>query len=311
MIKTLSASLALLGTTALMPPALAMDEETAPRTIEEATQGPSNVAVWKTGDEDTTVYMMGTIHILKPGLEWESDAFKAAWDEADTAYFEADVISPEALQEVTPVVMSEGFYTDGTKFADLYTEDEARIINERLTPYGFTIASLNNMRPWFVSVQIAQLALTKAGGSSDAGIEMILGQRAVIEGKDLAYFETAAGQIQMISSIDDEVWATAILDGIDELDNVEGYFAELIGLWYHGKADELADTLLESWDETPSLKATLLDNRNKVWADELDRAIKEDEGVIFVAVGAGHLAGENSVQDYLEGLGHEVERVNP
>ena len=310
MIKTLSAALALLGTTALAP-ALAADEEAAPLTIEEATQGASNVAIWKTGDQDTTVYLMGTIHILKPGLEWESDTFKAAWDEADTAYFEADVISPEAQQAAAPVVMSEAIYTDGTQFADLFSAEEAERINEGLAPYGTTVSSLNNMRPWFVSIQIAQLALSKAGGDPAAGIEMILGQRAVIEGKDLAYFETMTDQINMIASIDDEVWATAIVEGIDELENVEAYFAELIGLWYHGKADELADTLLESWDETPSLKTTLLDDRNKAWADELDRAIKEDEGVIFVAVGAGHLAGENSVQDYLEGLGHEIERVNP
>lgn len=32
-------------------------------------------------------------------------------------------------------------------------------------------------------------------------------------------------------------------------------------------------------------------------------------GTVFVAVGAGHLAGKDSVQDQLAAYGHEAERV--
>ncbi|MEM9232602.1 MAG: TraB/GumN family protein, partial [Pseudomonadota bacterium] len=186
------------------------EENDGPQTIEEATAGDSNVALWKTGDEDTTVYLMGTIHILKPGLAWENDTFEAAWAASDIVYFEADVLSQEAAEAAAPVVMSEGFYTDGRTFADLFTEEEAEMLDETLSEFGLSVSSVGNMRPWFVSIQLAQLALGKAGGDPAAGVEMILGARAAEEGKSQRFFETMSEQIEIIASIPDDVWATSL-----------------------------------------------------------------------------------------------------
>lgn len=286
-------------------------DDTAPMTMDEATAGPSNVALWKTGDEDTTVYLMGTIHILKPGLEWETDAFRAAWAESPVVYFEANVGSQEEMQAAAPVVMGEGFYNDGRTLADLYTEEEIAQIDEAISEYGLSVKSLANMRPWFASIQLTQLALTKAGGVPMAGIEMLLSAQAKQQGKTERFFETPADQIRMIGGIPDEVWATALLEGLEDLTNVEGFYAQLVGFWYRGDADGLAAFMAEGWEETPEMVSTLLWERNEKWAVTLDTLIEEEPGTFFVAVGAGHLAGKNSVQDYLAGHGHETVRINP
>lgn len=309
MLNTLRAALTGIGSLfLLLAPASAQE---APLTLDEATKGEPAVALWRTGDEDTTVYLMGTVHILKPGLDWETVEFRSAWKEADTVFFEADVVSPAAAQEAAPVMMSRGYFQDGRKFADLFTEKEIDAINDAIAQFGISVSTFANMRPWFASIQLTQLALNKAGGDPKAGIDIILSQRGAIEGKEMRYFETMAEQIEMIADVPDEVWARSLVDGLDEFDNVEAFFAEMVGYWYDGKADDLAALLAESWEETPDLKTTLLDNRNKLWAEDLDGVIDEVEGTVFVAVGAGHLAGDGSLQEYLAELGHEVERVNP
>jgi uncharacterized protein YbaP (TraB family) len=47
--------------------------------------------LWTMSDEDSTVYIFGTVHILPPELDWQSAAVTAALEDAEIVYFEADV----------------------------------------------------------------------------------------------------------------------------------------------------------------------------------------------------------------------------
>ena len=50
----------------------------------------------------------------------------------------------------------------------------------------------------------------------------------------------------------------------------------------------------------------MLVRRNTNWADQIQTEL-EGSGTVFIAVGAGHLAGDDSVQNILERRGVEVE----
>ena len=45
-------------------------------------------ALWRLADEDTTIYMFGTIHVLPQGFRWRSAQFDAVLAEADTLVLE-------------------------------------------------------------------------------------------------------------------------------------------------------------------------------------------------------------------------------
>jgi uncharacterized protein YbaP (TraB family) len=303
-ILALIASLSAFGTVGREPVA-------QPTTLQEATSGPANIAIWRAGDEDTTVYLMGTVHILNPGIEWSTPAFKAAWAETDAVYFEADVMSPEAIQAAAPAIRNHGFFTDGRKLADLFAIEEQRTINDGLAKLGLSLEALGNLRPWLAGLQVAQAAMMKVGGDPEAGMEMILGRKAEAEGIEARYFETLAQQIGFLSSISDEEQARSFLAAMSEIDDVEAFFAEMIGYWYRGDADALADFMTQEWQDLPELSQTLLFDRNQAWADELSSLIENEQGTFFIAVGAAHLAGEKSVQDYLEQEGYPSTRMNP
>ena len=53
---------------------------------------------------------------------------------------------------------------------------------------------------------------------------------------------------------------------------------------------------------------TLLVRRNTNWAGQIQTML-DGSGTAFIAVGAAHLAGDDSVQAILEGRGVHVERV--
>lgn len=282
-----------------------------PKTVAEATAGPSNVAVWQLADDDTTVFLFGTVHILKPGLEWENETFEAAWASADTVYFEVDATSPEAAATAASLFTAEGFYKDGSTFASNFSDEELDQLNGALAKFGLNAQVFTTMRPWLASLQIAQTALASIGGDPTAGVEMILLGRASAAEKEVRYLETLKRQVGALTAISDKVHKKAIIGSLDDLDNVEAYFAKMIGLWYKGDAEGVADFLSDAWDDAPGMKTEMLDKRNAEWAVKIDTLMEEEDGTFFVAVGAGHLSGKNSLQDYLKKKGHKAKRLNP
>ena len=97
----------------------------------------------------------------------------------------------------------------------------------------------------------------------------------------------------------------ATVDGLPDLDKS---FDLLLRHWKAGEPDKLAREMNESLEATPQLARVLLTDRNANWAQWI-KARLDRPGTVFVAVGAGHLAGSGSVQDQLKALGLQVDRV--
>src|SRR3546814_712090 len=95
---------------------------------------------------------------------------------------------------------------------------------------------------------------------------------------------------------------------VKDIDTLGSTLDTLVDQWSKGDPDALAQTMNESLESTPDLAKRLLFDRNANWADQL-KARMDEPGTVFVAVGAGHLAGAHSVQDYLKERGLTVTRV--
>lgn len=311
---TAAAIMALAATSACSKPvsgdSVAADPAEKPATIADATQGPSRVTVWKTGDADTTVYLMGTIHILNPEIEWKNETIESTWDAADTVFFEADVTSPEAMNAAAALITQHGLNPPGVTLSSYFTEKERAQINEMLATLNVTLEMLNPLRPWLAGIQVGNLAIASIGGSPESGIEMILSAEADEAGKTKRYFETLEEQITILADGDDKDQARLLLDGMKDLKDPEAFFAELIGAWYRGDDTALDTLLVDAMADAPDVADALLFNRNKNWANQLDTLIKDEPGTFFVAVGAAHLVGGQSVQSELSAHGYKTERLN-
>jgi uncharacterized protein YbaP (TraB family) len=152
------------------------------------------------------------------------------------------------------------------------------------------------------------LPVTKLGYDPEQGAEKQLTRFAKEAGKPVAGFETLAEQLSFFDALP-EVSQVAFLNAVvRDLDKLGPTLDTLVVQWAKGDTEALAATMNESLAATPELAEALLYSRNARWADSI-AARMEQPGTVFVAVGAGHLAGEKSVQDHLKERGLVVQRV--
>lgn len=270
---------------------------------------PSQVAMFRIADEDTELHLFGTIHILHPGISWERDAVLEAFDTAQAVYFEADVASPEAQQATGAMMFSLGMLPRGQKLSDLLSEQGREDLRAVADMLGVSPLSFEPMRPWFAGVTIGLAAIKADGGDPRLGLEIVLAERAKTRGIALRYFETGPEQIAMLASAPDEADLAMLEAGLADYRADPGSFGDLVTAWREGDLEGIARDLEASFAGQDAIAEAVLYKRNANWAEEIKRVMDEEPGRFFVAVGAGHLAGEQSLIDLLGEMGYRAERL--
>ncbi|MEO0590906.1 MAG: TraB/GumN family protein [Pseudomonadota bacterium] len=291
-----AAALALLASA----PALADGHSEAPVDNEE-TSGP---ALWKVADEDTTIYLLGTVHMLPTGLEWYGDTIASALDASDTIVTEIRMDKEsEAAMQVTAI--QKGLITDGSTLRDLLSEEQKASYEAAMTQLELPVGQFDRLEPWLVGLSVAILPLTKQGYSPETGVEKVL--LAKIGDKPQDALETAEFQLDLFDSLPQDKQVAFLMEAVEGIDEAKDALDAMVAEWIEGDADALAELMNEGLSD-PVIADALLYNRNAKWATWIETRL-DAPGTVFIAVGAGHLAGEKSVQDLLTKRDIEVERV--
>jgi len=284
---------------ALCLPASAKSESAAPKVVE------AHPAVWVVQDQDTTIYLFGTIHLLKPEIRWFDGPVRKAFDasqqlvvevaESDEAGTPAKVMQ-RALQPEAPTISSRLPEGSGPRFLSAL-EDQG------LSPIVF-----DRVKPWFAALTLSILPLRKLGYDPDSGADHVLKTVATQRGKIVTGFETADQQIGFFEDLPDPLQIEMLDQTLDELPKLGDMITQMIAAWSRGEPDRLAALLNDSINVNPELEKRLLTDRNARWTQWIDDRM-DQPGTVFIAVGAGHLAGKNSVQTMLKQRGFTVRRV--
>ena len=274
----------------------------------KSTSGSGTPAMWTFSDEDTTVNIMGTVHLLKPGIEWKSPAISKALSEADTLVLEADISSPESQAGMQKLMVEYGGYTDGGSLtATLNDEDEAAleaVLKERNIP----LQALDQAKPWIVSLQLGIMQIMQAGYDPQSGVETKL--LAEAGDKKLSYLEDVETQIKVLggASLDEQVQGLMATLGTLELG--EEYLDTLVAEWVDGDVEGIGVMMANpAAFGTQQAYDALLTTRNRNWIPGI-KALLDEPGNKLVAVGAGHLAGPDSVIKMLKDEGIKVKALN-
>ena len=173
---------------------------------------------------------------------------------------------------------------------------------------GLPVPAFDRMNPWMAGMALAVAPLAKMGYQADLGAEKILRSAAVKAGKRVEALETVEQQIDFFATLPMEQQVAFLNATVDGLPEMETEFAALLRHWQAGDQKKLGKSMNESLVATPELAQILLIGRNATWAQWI-KARMATPGTIFVAVGAGHLAGKGSVQDQLKTLGITARRI--
>jgi len=263
-------------------------------------------AMWVIKDADSTIYLIGTMHLLKHDTEWNSEKVKKTVHESTELWLEiADLDGGEAA--MAPLMMKLGMDADHPLSSKL-NEEQRKKLEKIAGTYGFPVASLELMRPWFAALVLAVGPIMKAGYDPKAGVERMLSAQAKTEGDKIRGFETAEEQLQLLAGLseaDQIAFLTGILEDLEKgLDLVD----KLAKAWIDGDTETIRRLSVDDMKkEAPSVYQRLIVQRNIAWSEKIAGMLK-GSGVQQIAVGAAHLVGPDSVQAQLAKRGIKVER---
>lgn len=306
--KTLAATCAIIpfAQCALLPGTGAA-RAAQPVAAEAAPAVDADPALWVVKDDDTTIYLFGTVHFLKPGLGWFDEAVKSAFDGSDELMLE--MLMPEDPAAVKAVTDKMAIDHAGRTMASRMSKEAHAAYAASMVSVGLPPEAFEKYEPWFVAVNLSILPLLIKGYNPQLGPEMVLTGAAKASGKPIGAFETVEEQYGFFDNLS-EASQLAYLDTVvRDMDKVVPTLDTLVAQWVKGDPAALAVTMNESMTETPEIAKILLYDRNARWADTLKTRM-DKPGTVFVAVGAGHLAGDKSVQAYLTERGLTVQRVD-
>ena len=284
---------------ALVMPALACAQAPAP--LPDA-----DPAMWVVKDDDTTIYMFGTFHMLDGKRDWFNDEVKTAFDASSELVLEVKL--PENPAELQPLIMKYAIDTSGKTLSQKLSPELKKKLDAELVPLGLPPQAIELLEPWFLSMTLAQVGAQKLGLKPEFGPETILSRAAKEKGKALGELETAEFQIATLDGVPEQEQILGVSQTVDRMSKIGETFGPMIDAWATGDTEKLAKMMDEGMEKTPALHKALFVDRNAKWADWVGQRLQKP-GTVFMAVGAGHLAGPDSVQAYLAKKGIKSEKV--
>jgi len=267
-------------------------------------------AMWRISDGDSRIYLFGTCHMLPKRLVWSTPAYKAAMADASITAFEVDTKSAYAKSTVSALVYERGINPSYETLSGIVGAERFAKLKTFGERYGVSTSSLQRMQPWLATTSLANAALRAEGYHRGSGAEEVILADAKAEDDRVAFMETAETQIK----------ALAAFDGPDMLANVDATIAQL------GSVTQTMEPMLAAWLKgdlatldklgsadmrklAPGGYRALVIDRNSSWTETIVRWLAQKDTNYFVAVGAAHFAGPDSVILMLQKKGLKVERI--
>jgi uncharacterized protein YbaP (TraB family) len=249
-------------------------------TVPPAAHPNADPAIFMVHDSDTTVYLFGTFHALDGQAEWFNDQVKDAFERSNELVLETlipETPGPVGLRQ--PVRM----------------------------PNVTASAS------FLATTRMAISAGKSQGMQVGNGADMVLRHQAELEGKPVEGLETLESQLDMFAKMPDAAAAPAPRPGSpvepSSIESLSKAMSNMQSAWKRGDQTVFVGMLDQLRAASPDTYRMLFAERNARWADWIAGRM-QTPGTVFVAVGAGHLAGRDSLLVRLAEIGITSTRVN-
>jgi uncharacterized protein YbaP (TraB family) len=262
-------------------------------------------AMWVIRDKDSTIYLIGTMHLLRHETEWNADKVTKAVTESTELWLEMADIDDQA--SMAPLIAEYGVDQGKTLSSKLNARQKEKLA-KLAAAYSVPLASLEPMKPWMAALMFTVLPLQKAGYDPDAGIDRLLRAQAEKEGDKIYGFETAREQIRFFSELPESDQIAFLEETLGDAEKGMAQLEKLARAWMDGDNETIGNVLVNEFKkEAPAVYEKFLVQRNIAWSETIAGILKRS-GVQQIAVGAAHLAGPDSLQVQLAKRGIKVER---
>jgi hypothetical protein len=264
-------------------------------------------AMWQVSDADTTIYLFGTIHLLPRNYAWRTSRFDKAVAGSQSLVVET-IIDESNPMAVAAQLARLGFRPGLPPIAQRVPPEKRPQLAAAIAKTGLPAMAFDRMESWAAAFMLLGTQFKELGLVGDQGVEAVLKKAFTQAGKPIGQLESNVEQLSLFDSLP-EAAQRALLEGaIEAPGDVRVQFQQMLAAWSRGDVASIARSFNEDMASSPELRDALIRRRNANWSNWIARRMAAP-GTVFVAVGAGHLAGPESVQRYLESRGYRVRRL--
>ncbi len=269
-------------------------------------QEASRSCLWEVSSEKATLFLLGTVHLLKPGTHTVSPAAEAAFQQAQTILLEVDLDEAES-PEAGKLFSRMALLRDET-IEDKISSETLALLVEKTEAMGLPFDRLRSFKPWFLSLTLTLIKLQTLGFDPKHGIDRYFFDKAKQADKEIRALETVEYQLDRFAGLPDRIQEQLLLQTLQELDDLEEEMEQMVEAWSRGEVEVLEELTQESFKEFPGLYQRLIVERNKNWLLKIEPILNRP-GTTMVVVGALHLVGSESVVELLEKQGYTVKQL--
>jgi uncharacterized protein YbaP (TraB family) len=263
--------------------------------------------MWVLSDADTTVYLFGTIHLLPKGIDWKGGKLDDALAKSDELIIETIIDEKNPMQFMN-ALNSLASSPNLPPLRERVGADKRPALDAAVKASGLPAMVYDRMETWAAAFLLLGSKFRGIGLAPEDGVEIVLRKSFIDRGKPIEALESNAEQLSFFDRLPEEAQRSLLEGAIGTDKDMKTEFTSMLEAWQAGDVEKIAKTFDKDLAETPALRDALMVQRNRNWAKWIAERMDEP-GSVMVAVGAGHLAGSDSVQNYLKAKGYRVERV--
>jgi uncharacterized protein YbaP (TraB family) len=255
-------------------------------------------ALWELHGKHNTVYILGSIHVLRPSDYPLAPAVLHAYGNASSIFMEINLADIDSQQMQTQLLASARL-PEGKTLPAIMGDARYKRAQALAQGVGIDLGIFDAFAPWFAAEAISQLQLQQLGFQPKSGVEMFFLERARADGKSVAGLETVQDQIALFDALTMEQQADYLISSLEEAHDLPKDVDAMVHAWASGDTQWFAEQLKSEIGRDPVLYDSVLVARNRKWVPKIEALLNDDKNYLVI-VGTGHLVGQGNVIQLLK-----------
>ena len=260
-------------------------------------------SLWEVHGKHNTVYLLGSIHVLRLSDYPLAPAVLEAYGNAKSVLMEVNMEELSSAQ-VQAEMLASASLPDGKTLLDVLGQQRYGRAASLAHEVGVELSMFDQFAPWFAAEAISQLQLAQLGFQPESGVEMYFMERARSDGKTVAGLETVHDQISIFQDMPLDTQAEYLASSLEQAHDLPHEVDSMVRAWQQGDTQWFANQLLSEFKQDSRLYQSVLGARNRKWLPKIEALLNDDKNYLVI-VGTGHLVGAGSVIELLkkDGIG--------
>ncbi len=268
----------------------------------------SPVALWMVQGKTNQVYLLGSVHLLRPSDYPLPDVFNHAYEDAEAIVMEIDMDDLNPI-ESQGAINRLGVLPPGQTLESVLGPRDYAAAELAAAKLDIPLDMLASSEPWLAAMTIQELILTRLGFNPMYGVEMAVVTKARSDGKNISGLETFEQQLGFLDGLSLDVQRGWLMETLEAGADAGPLMEDMITAWKTGDIDTLEASMMSEFESVPELYSVIVRDRNERWIEQLEPLFDAEDDYLVV-VGALHLVGSDGLPARLKEAGRDVEQLS-